>query len=234
MNSTHFVNSCGLDTQGHVTSARDIAIMSRELINNYPEVYDYSGIWMDTITHVTKKGSKEFGLSNTNKLLKQYVYATGLKTGSTSKAGCCLCATATKEGITLIAVVLGAPNSKTRFADAISLLNYGFGKVNLYCDSDKNTYGKLKISGGTKDSVDTELMENFYHIFTQNYNEENIERKIEYTKTSAPVKLGDVVGKCNYFYEGKNIGSVDVIAKNGVNKMSFGHCLKKVFEKWYG
>ena len=120
------------------------------------------------------------------------------------------------------------------------------GKGNLYdyinkcllgsmnCDSDKNTYGKLKISGGTKDSVDTELMENFYHIFTQNYNEENIERKIEYTKTSAPVKLGDVVGKCNYFYEGKNIGSVDVIAKNGVNKMSFGHCLKKVFEKWYG
>ena len=96
MEQTHFVNCCGLDADGHTSSARDVALMSRELINSHPEVKEFSNIWMEDITHVTGKGEKDFTLSNTNKLIKQYTYATGLKTGSTSKAGCCLSGTAMK------------------------------------------------------------------------------------------------------------------------------------------
>ena len=106
MEQTHFVNCCGLDADGHTSSARDVALMSRELINSHPEVKEFSNIWMEDITHVTGKGEKDFTLSNTNKLIKQYTYATGLKTGSTSKAGCCLSGTAMKDGIELIAVVM--------------------------------------------------------------------------------------------------------------------------------
>ena len=127
MTNTHFVNCNGLDTEGHLTTARDIALMSRELITKYPQIEDYSTIWMENITHTTAKGSSEFGLSNTNKLIRQYEYATGLKTGSTSGAKFCLSATARKDGVNMIAVVMAEPDSKTRIKDAIAMLNYGFG-----------------------------------------------------------------------------------------------------------
>ena len=115
MNNTTFINCCGLDTDGHMSTARDVALMSRELIVQYPQIHNYSTIWMDTITHVTRKGENEFGLTNTNKLIKQYQWATGLKTGSTGLAKCCLSATANKDGVELIAVIMAAPDSKTRF-----------------------------------------------------------------------------------------------------------------------
>ena len=106
MNNTTFINCCGLDTDGHMSTARDVALMSRELIVQYPQIHNYSTIWMDTITHVTRKGESEFGLTNTNKLIKQYQWATGLKTGSTGLAKCCLSATANKDGVELIAVIM--------------------------------------------------------------------------------------------------------------------------------
>ena len=118
MNNTHFVNCCGLDVDDHITTALDVALMSRELITKYPEIYSYSTIWMENITHTTNKGSSEFGLTNTNKLIKQYEYATGLKTGSTSQAKYCVSATARKDGVDLIAVIMAAPDYKVRFADA--------------------------------------------------------------------------------------------------------------------
>ena len=118
MKNTTFQNCNGLDTEGHLTTARDIALMSRELIEKYPKIHDYCMIWMDTITHTTKKGTSEFGLSNTNKLVRQYPYATGLKTGSTDEAKFCVSATAEKDGMELIAVILGGENSKQRFQDA--------------------------------------------------------------------------------------------------------------------
>lgn len=141
MKNTTFVNCCGLDVDGHLTTAYDIALMSRELITKYPKIHDYSLIWMDTITHETKKGSKEFGLTNTNKLVRQYQYTTGLKTGSTGKAKFCVSATAKKDKTELIAVVMAAPDPKGRFQDAANLLNYGFAKCQFY--SDPNTK-KLK------------------------------------------------------------------------------------------
>ena len=125
MANTHFVDCCGLtESADHYTTARDIAVMSRELINKYPQIHNYSTIWMENITHVTKQGTKEFGLSNTNKLLKMATNftVTGLKTGSTSIAKYCLSATAEKDGVRLIAAIMAAPDFKTRFADAQTTL----------------------------------------------------------------------------------------------------------------
>ena len=132
MDNTHFVDCCGLsDSDEHYTTARDVAIMSRELVTKHPEVLDYTKIWMEDITHVTRQGSTTFTLSSTNKLLKQYEWTTGLKTGSTSKAKYCLSATASKDGIDLIAVVMGAPDNKVRFQDAMALLNFGYSVSNI-------------------------------------------------------------------------------------------------------
>ena len=136
MKNTHFVNCNGLDADGHLTTARDIALMSKELIITYPQIFDYCNIWMENITHKTQKGESEFGLTNTNKLIRQYEYATGLKTGSTSTAKYCLSATAEKDGIELIAAVMAAPDYKARFADAAALLNYGYSICRLYEDPD--------------------------------------------------------------------------------------------------
>ena len=120
--------------RGHVTTARDIALMSRELITKYPQIHEYAMTWMENITHETKKGTSEFGLTNTNKLVRQYEYATGLKTGSTGEAKFCVSATGKKDDVELIAVVMAADTSKERFADAVKMMNYGFGKCQVYSD----------------------------------------------------------------------------------------------------
>ena len=153
MKDTSFVNCCGLDTDGHMTTAYDVALMSRELITKYPQIHNYCTVWMDTITHVTAKGSSEFGLTNTNKLIKQYEYATGLKTGSTSLAKYCLSATAKRDDMELIAVVMAAPDYKVRFQDAVTLLNYGFSKCRIYHDENQDALPELMVKGGVKDSV---------------------------------------------------------------------------------
>ena len=129
MEDTHFVNACGLDADGHVSSAYDVALMSRELILNYPEIREYTTTWMDTITHHTAKGDSEFGLTNTNKLVKNYEGATGLKTGSTGKALYCLSGTAERNGMELIAVIMAAPDFQTRFSEDMKLLDYGFANL---------------------------------------------------------------------------------------------------------
>ena len=154
MVDTHFEDCCGLtDSDGHYTTAMDVAIMSRELTVKYPQVFEYTGIWMEDITHETRQGSSTFTLNSTNKLLKQYQWATGLKTGSTSKAKFCLSATATKDGIDLIAVVMGAPDYKARFKDAQTLLSYGFNVSDLYLDGNTDALEDLRIEGGVEDTV---------------------------------------------------------------------------------
>jgi len=144
MKNTHFLNCCGLDDdikEGHYSSAYDIALMSRELVTKHPEISDYATVWMDEFTHVTKKGESKFGLTNTNKLVRYYNGITGLKTGSTSKAKYCLSASAKRNGIDLIAVVMAAPEPKTRFSEAASMLDYGFANCSMY--SDDNTDMKI-------------------------------------------------------------------------------------------
>ena len=133
MEDTHFTDCCGLtDSQDHYTSAKDVAVMSRELSVKYPQIHNYSSIWMEDITHVTSQGTSTFTLANTNKLLRQYEGCNGLKTGSTSLAKYCLSATAVRDDIELIAVIMAAPDYKVRFSEAAALLNYGFSHCTLY------------------------------------------------------------------------------------------------------
>jgi D-alanyl-D-alanine carboxypeptidase (penicillin-binding protein 5/6) len=230
MENTHFVNCCGLDTEGHVSSAYDVAIMSRELITKYPQIHNYSTIWMDTITHTTRRGSTEFGLTNTNKLIKQYQWATGLKTGSTSKAGCCLSATATKDGIDLIAVVMTAPDSKTRFSEAISLLNYGFANCYIYMDDEDFVIDPVSVTGGNKSSVGANPEKSFSYMFMSKPDTDKISRRFEMrSDVTAPVAEGDIVGEIIYEYEGKELGRVSILAAEGVAKAQFSDAVRKVF-----
>ena len=230
MNNTNFVNCCGLDTDGHMSTARDIALMSRELITKYPQIHDYSTIWMDTIIHSTRRGDSEFGLTNTNKLIKQYEWATGLKTGSTGLAKCCLSATANKDGIDLIAVIMAAPDSKTRFAEAVNLLNYGFNTCDIYKDDGMPLLENIRISKGKKDYVNCRYEKEFSYMFINPVNHEDISKELHINENiAAPVNEGDTIGTLDYYYNGEKIGGVNVISSENIEKADFLTQIKKVF-----
>lgn len=232
MTNTHFVNCNGLDTEGHLTTARDIALMSRELITKYPQIENYSTIWMENITHTTAKGSSEFGLSNTNKLIRQYEYATGLKTGSTSGAKFCLSATARKDGVNMIAVVMAEPDSKTRIKDAIAMLNYGFGKCSIYQDEkalEKIVYAEVKH--GMQEKAKGETLEGFRYVDTSGSDLSAVEKEVQIQKQTAPVKKGDQIGEVIYRLNEKTIGSVLVYATEGVGELTFGGAFLKILEE---
>lgn len=233
MTNTNFVNCNGLDTDGHVTTARDIAIMSRELITKYPDIHKYSMTWMDTITHVTSKGSSEFGLTNTNKLIKQYEWATGLKTGSTSLAKYCVSATAEKDGIELIAVIMAAPDYKVRFQDAATLLNYGYAKSKIYTDQNAEAIPNMKVLGATEDTVKVAYKEPFNYLDTQGSDLSKIEKELQLpTEVRAPVKKGETAGKAVYKLNGNEIGSVDIVYMNDVKKAGFWDYLYKTLRNY--
>ena len=232
MKNTTFQNCNGLDTEGHLTTARDIALMSRELIEKYPKIHDYCMIWMDTITHTTKKGTSEFGLSNTNKLVRQYPYATGLKTGSTDEAKFCVSATAEKDGMELIAVILGGENSKQRFQDATKLLNYGFGKCQVYEDNDPPKLKPAEVQGGVKDQILCEYADTFRYLDTSGANLAGVTKKAQMKQSvKAPVKKGQKVGELVYELGEKEIGRVEILAKESCKKAEFLDYLKKVMQK---
>lgn len=217
MNDTTFVNCCGLDTDGHMTSANDVALMSRELITKYPEIHNYCTIWMENITHTTRKGTTEFGLTNTNKLIKQYPYATGLKTGSTSLAKYCVSATAEKDGMQLIAVVMAAPDYKIRFADAATLLNYGFGKCRIYTDANEEPLAALPVKKGRTHSVSLKYEAPFRYLCTDGSDLSGVTKSIELPEViNAPVKKGDVAGTAVYTLNGKKIGSMNILFSEDV------------------
>ena len=233
MENTHFVNCNGLDAEGHIISARDIALMSRELITKYPQIHDYSMIWMENITHTTKKGTSEFGLTNTNKLVRQYEYATGLKTGSTGDAKFCVSATAEKNGIELIAVVMAAENSKERFADAVTLLNYGSGRCQLYKDDSSDGLQPAKVENGVEDTVDVRRAESFSYLNTDGANINGIERSIEMNqKIKAPVREGDIVGNIIYTLDNTEIGRTAVVAAENLKEASFLDYLQDAAGQW--
>lgn len=222
MSDTSFVNCCGLDTDGHMTSAYDVALMSRELITRHPEIHNYCTIWMENITHTTAKGTTEFGLTNTNKLIKQYQYATGLKTGSTSLAKYCVSATAKKDNLELIAVVMAAPDYKIRFADATTLLNYGFGKCHIYSDSNEDKLSPLAIEKGTSEFAGLTYEKSFSYISTDGSDLAGIKKTIELPETAtAPVKKGDVAGRAVYSLNGKEIGHINILYTKSVDAASY-------------
>lgn len=222
MTDTSFVNCCGLDTDGHMTTAFDVALMSRELITKYPEIHNYCTIWMENITHTTAKGTSEFGLTNTNKLIHQYEYATGLKTGSTSLAKYCVSATAKKDDMELIAVVMAAPDYKVRFSDATTLLNYGFGKCRIYADANEDKLNALDVSKGIEEYVNLSYAGPFQYISTDGADLSGITKSVELPETvTAPVVKGTVAGKAVYSLNGKEIGSVDILYTADVDAATY-------------
>ena len=234
LQNTHFEDCCGLtDSDNHYTSAKDVAIMSRELITKYPEVLQYTGIWMEDIEHHTAQGTSTFTLSSTNKLLKQYEWTTGLKTGSTSKALYCLSATADKDGMELIAVVMAAPDPKARFADAMSLLSYGYSVSQMYTDENKDALPVQKVEGGVDEQVNLTYAEPFHYLDTAGNNLNDIEKEISLPEViKAPVAEGDAIGEAVYKLNGNRIGSVSILAAKTVEKAEYLDYLYRVWLKF--
>ena len=230
MNDTKFEDCCGLtDSDGHYTTAADVAKMSRELIERFPQILNYSSIWMENIIHRTAQGEKEFCLTNTNKLIRSYEGCVGLKTGSTSVAKYCVSAVAQRGEMTLLAVVMGAPDAKVRFKDAAALLDYGFGKCNLYLDENRKNPDPVPIKGGVKAEVSCRYTGEFRYLDTEGKNLSQIEKKIVYMKNlQAPVKKGDIVGEAQYLLDGKVIGKTDIVAAKSVKKAGLWDYIKHI------
>ena len=223
MENTKFEDCCGLtDSAGHYTSARDVAIVSRELIQRFPKVLEYSSIWMEDITHVTAQGTKPFTLTNTNKLISSYDGCVGLKTGSTSVAKYCVSAVAQRDGITLIAVVMGAPDHKVRFADASAMLNYGFGKCSLYVDENKEELAPLPVTQGKEKEVPVAFETEFRYLDCSGQKISDVEKYIELPEeVQAPVRKGETAGRAVYSRNGEEIGSTAIIYTADVESADF-------------
>lgn len=234
MENTNFEDCCGLtDSQNHYSTARDVAIMSRELITKYPEVLEYSSIWMEDITHVTRQGSSTFTLTNTNKLLRSYEGCVGLKTGSTSLAKFCLSAVAERDGISLISVVMAAPDYKVRLKDAAAMLNYGFARCSLYVDRDREPLPDIPVSHGTEKSVELEYESEFKYLDTQGNTVVDVKKELKLPEeVQAPVKKGQKAGEMVYSMGEKVLGSVPVLYKSDVAKAGYPDCLMEAFHRW--
>ncbi len=231
MADTHFEDCCGLsDSDNHYTSAKDVAIMSRELTVKYPDIFHYTTIWMEDITHETRQGTSNFTLSSTNKLLKQYQWTTGLKTGSTSKAKYCISATASKDGIDLIAVVMGAPDYKARFGDAQALLTYGFSVCKLYIDENQEPLSPLPVEGGVSEEAGIAYQGEFRFLDTAGSDLEAVEKVLELPEAvQAPVEKGTEAGRARYMLNGTEIGSTPILYAEDVEKASYPDYLRKIF-----
>lgn len=224
MTNTCFENTNGLDdtVEKHLTSARDIAIMSRELIK-YPKITEYSSIWMDTIRN------GEFGLTNTNRLVRFYKGATGLKTGSTSKAGFCISATAKRDGMSLICVIMGAETRDIRNAAAVSLLDYGFASYKLYSYKGQRIDG-IPVINGTLPYIGAEYGE-FKSVIKKNDTASVTVSIALPEKLEAPVAKGDVIGEVIYKIEDREIGRKDIIAAEASEKSTFTTMLLTFLKK---
>ncbi len=231
MEDTHFEDCCGLsDSDNHYTSAKDVAIMSRELTVKYPDIFHYTTIWMEDITHETRQGTSNFTLSSTNKLLKQYQWTTGLKTGSTSKAKYCISATASKDGIDLIAVVMGAPDYKARFGDAQTLLTYGFSVCKLYIDENQEPLSPLPVEGGVSEEAGIAYQGEFRYLDTAGSDLGAVEKVLELPEAvQAPVEKGEEAGRARYMLNGTEIGSTPILYAEDVEKASYPDYLRKIF-----
>ena len=233
MKNTTFVNACGLDAEGHKMSAKDIALMSRELITKYPDIKKYTTTWQDTITHTTSKGTTEFGLTNTNKLIKWYKDATGLKTGSTSEALYCLSGTAERDGMELIAVVMAAPDPKVRFQTTMKLLDYGFANYRLQSGKAAGEIvGKVPVYKGMLDYVDGAVASPV-NIVTPKENKAELTSKTELVENiNAPVKKGDKIGEIIYYTNNKEIARANIIANEDVEKANLTKNISRLLQFW--
>lgn len=225
MNNTHFENTNGLDDTviNHLTSARDIAIMSRELIQ-YEDILKYSSTWMDTI----RDGS--FGLTNTNRLVRFYKGATGLKTGSTAKAKFCVSATAKRNGMHLICVVMGAESSDSRNSIATQLLNWGFSNFELFVDKSQSL-SPIKVTSGVENKSSISTTD--FAIVVKKGEAKKIEKSINLpNKLSAPISKGDIVGTVEYRINNQIIGKSNVLSTQNIEKIDFWTLFVKILSKF--
>ncbi len=233
MSNTTFQNACGLDTDNHLMSAKDIAIMSRELITKYPQIQEYTTKWQDSITHNTKKGSTEFGLTNTNKMIKWYNGATGLKTGSTGKALYCLSGTAQRDGLKLIAVVMAAPDPKVRFQEVMKMLDYGFANYGVVKgEPEGKAVGEVQVLKGKDENVKAVVSKEASILAKKGENKE-ITSKIELADgLKAPFEAGTKAGEIIYYYDNAEAARVDLITEKAVEKASLNDTFIKLLNKW--
>lgn len=231
MKNTNFVNCNGLDDDKvyNTTSAYDIALMSRELMLKHSGITEFTTIWMDSL-----RGGK-FSLANTNKLIRFYDGATGLKTGSTSKAKNCLSATAQRNGLSLIAVIMKAPTSKDRFADASALLNYGFGAYKSESVVKKGeSLIAANVSKGENSAVDLICSNDFKYLMKKNDSTEITKKIICENSYNAPVKKGDIAGKVQIFAGNEEVGTVDLVFAKDINKKKLLNVYGSVLIEWAG
>ena len=227
MNDTTFKNCHGLDEDGHVTSSYDIALMSRELLTKYPDVTRYTTIWMDTL----RDGKSQ--LSNTNKLIKNYKGATGLKTGSTSLALYNLSASATRDDLSLIAVIMKAPSTKIRFEEATKLLDYGFNQFSYKSFGKKGDLVQtININKGIQ-KVDGVILENDAGALVEKGKEKDVVQNVTINENiSAPITAGQKVGEMTFSLDGQVISTVNLVAENSIDKINLFTMSKKVICKW--
>ena len=228
MNDTTFKNCHGIDEDGHLTSAYDIAIMSRELLMNHPSITKYTTIWMDSL----RDGKSS--LVNTNKLVRNYNGCTGLKTGSTSIALYNLSASATRNNLSLIAVVLKAPTPAIRFSNAQKLLDYGFSNYTVTSFGKKGDVIKsVEIKKGTSSSVDA-ILENDAEVLMSNGSSKDITQEIKLDDTfTAPILEGQKLGEVEFSINGNVVSTVNLVANKSSDKLSFASIIKFVMNKWF-
>lgn len=232
MDNTEFKNACGLDTEGHITTAKDIALMSKELIKNFPDIIKYTTTWQDTINHTTRKGTTEFGLTNTNKLIRWYDGATGLKTGSTGNAKYCLSATADKNGMELIAVIMAAPDNKSRFSEAIKLLDYGYANYAVVSGAKKgDSAGEIPVSKGEHETVLLEVSEDINAMIQKGGSEPEIVYELT-ESLQAPIEKGVKAGEAVYMLDGQVIAKADVITSEAVERASLPTVAERLLKSW--
>lgn len=227
MTDTCFKNCHGIDEDGHVTSAHDIALMSRELLQNHPDIIKYTTIWMDSL----RDGKSQ--LVNTNKLIKTYKGITGLKTGSTSLALYNLSASATRDDLSLIAVIMKAPSTKVRFSEAQKLLDYGFSKFSFKSFGNKDdVIQTVSVNKGVKSTVNA-ILESNAGTLIEKGKESQISQSIELNNNiEAPIKQGDKLGEVTFSLDGKKLASVNLIASSDIDKINLFTMAKKIVYSW--
>ena len=227
MNDTCFKNCHGLDEDGHVTSSYDISLMSRELLNNHPDVTKYTTIWMDTL----RDGKSQ--LSNTNKLIKTYKGATGLKTGSTSLALYNLSASATRDDLSIIAVIMKAPSTAVRFSEAQKLLDYGFNNFSFKQFGKKgDVIQNGSVNTGVTSNVDAVLESNAGTLIEKG-RDKDVEQNLQIEENiSAPITSGQKIGEISFSLDGEVLSTVNIVAKEGVEKINLFTMSKRVIYNW--
>ena len=228
MNDTTFKNCHGLDEDEHLTSAYDIALMSRKLLKNHPSITNYSTIWTDTL----RDGKS--ALSNTNKLVRNYSGCTGLKTGSTSLALFNLSASATRNGLSLIAVIMKAPTSALRFSNASTLLDYGFNNYSYKSfGSQGDVVKNINVTKGVSTNVNA-VYENSPSFLVKKGEESNIAYEISLKDSiQAPIEKGQQLGTITYSLNGSNISTVNLVSENSVEKINLLNMAKFLYNKWF-